>query len=112
MILARRIRETDVLITFVGDCEYVIERDEAVALASQIQLAVADSTNKKRRQVTGLIARCQCGVIIGAADYARTDRKELGQIAGQWIADGCVIEPQFKSSWNVNIEACRCERQS
>ena len=56
----------------------------------------------------GFIATCQCGEVVGAMDYERTDRKEAGQIFGKWISDGCTIEPRFIGSWSVKVSGCKC----
>lgn len=58
---------------------------------------------------TGYIAECQCGLIVGALDYTRTERKEAGQIIGKWLHEGCKIIPQFNSSWQITINTCKCE---
>lgn len=63
----------------------------------------------EKRTPTGFVARCQCGVIVGAMDYTRTDRAEAGKLLGKWISDGCTIEPRFTGTWQVTVEACRCE---
>jgi len=42
-------------------------------------------------------------------DYERTDRQEAGKLLGQWIADGCTIEPRFAGNWSTNVTACKCE---
>lgn len=56
----------------------------------------------------GFIARCQCGVFVGAMDYERTDRKEAGSLLGKWLADGCTVEPVFKSPFSCTVEPCKC----
>lgn len=65
-----------------------------------------------KKKPTGFVARCQCGAIVGAMDYARTDRHEAGKLLGAWLHDGCTVEPQFAGTWSVTVEACRCERES
>lgn len=62
-----------------------------------------------RRRPTGFVARCQCGKLTGAMDYARMDRKEAGKILGLWLAEGCTIEPRFEGSWQADLENCSCE---
>lgn len=57
----------------------------------------------------GFIATCQCGNIVGAMDFERTDRKDAEKILGQWLEDGCTIVPRFGGSWSCAIEACACE---
>lgn len=64
---------------------------------------------KKKKSPTGFIAKCQCGLIIGALDYLRTDRKEAGKIIGKWVHDGCKIIPKFDSSWQSTCNHCACE---
>lgn len=61
------------------------------------------------RSPTGFIATCQCGVVVGALDYGRTDRKESGKLLGAWLNDGCTVSPQFESSWSCQIKPCKCE---
>lgn len=65
-----------------------------------------------KHKPTGFIATCQCGEVVGAMDYERTDRQEAGKLLGQWIADGCTIEPRFTGNWSTNVTACKCERAS
>lgn len=62
-----------------------------------------------KKKPIGFIARCQCGEIIGAMDYNRIDRKQAGKILGAWLADGCIIEPQFESSRIIRITGCKCD---
>jgi len=62
-----------------------------------------------KRKPTGFVATCQCGVVVGAMDYARTDRKESGRILGDWLANGCTVAPRFDFTWSVTVEPCRCE---
>lgn len=62
-----------------------------------------------KKQPTGFVATCQCGVIVGAMDYTRTDRKDAGQMLGKWLHDGCTVEPRFAGTWSATVEACRCE---
>lgn len=61
------------------------------------------------KKPNGFIARCQCGNIIGAMDYKRTDRKEAGKILGEWLAKGCTVEPVFETSWSTTIKQCDCK---
>ena len=62
-----------------------------------------------KQKPTGYVATCQCGAIVGAMDYERTDRREAGKIIGQWLHDGCIVAPRFSGTWSATIEACRCE---
>lgn len=57
---------------------------------------------------TGFVAICQCGKIVGALDYTRTDGKDAGKILGQWLSDGCTVEPRFASQWCERITGCEC----
>jgi len=63
---------------------------------------------KDRRKPTGFVAICQCGKTIGAMDYERTDHKEAGKILGQWLTNGCKIEPRFGGRWTEHISVCEC----
>lgn len=62
-----------------------------------------------KKAPTGFVATCQCGVIVGAMDYTRTDRKDAGQMLGKWLHDGCTVEPRFAGTWSATVEACRCK---
>lgn len=62
-----------------------------------------------KRKPTGFVAICQCGHAIGAMDYKRTDRITAGKLLGQWLHDGCRIEPRFDSSWCASITTCHCD---
>lgn len=62
-----------------------------------------------KKQLTGFVATCQCGVVVGAMDYTRTDRKDAGKMLGKWLHDGCTVEPRFAGTWSATVEACRCE---
>lgn len=61
-----------------------------------------------KKKPTGFVARCQCGVFVGAMDYERTDRKDAGKLLGQWLADGCTVEPIFTSRFECTVEQCKC----
>jgi hypothetical protein len=61
-----------------------------------------------KKKPTGFVAICQCGKIVGAMDFTRTPIKDAGKILGQWIGEGCIVEPRFTSSWSANIESCSC----
>lgn len=65
-----------------------------------------------RRRPTGFVARCQCGVLVGAMDFERTGRVEAGQILGRWLYDGCTVEPRFDWKWEAHIESCKCARRT
>jgi hypothetical protein len=57
---------------------------------------------------TGFVATCRCGVVVGAIDYDRTERKDAGALLGKWLHAGCSVEPRFSGSWSATIEPCRC----
>lgn len=63
-----------------------------------------------KKKPTGFVAKCQCGEIVGALDYIRTDRKESGFLLGQWLHEGCTILPRFGSTWSSGISTCRCDK--
>lgn len=58
---------------------------------------------------TGFVSTCQCGKVVGAMDYERTDRREAGALLGRWIHHGCTVEPRFTGRFSVTVEACACE---
>lgn len=58
------------------------------------------------KKPTGYVATCQHGIVIGAIDLERTDRKEGGKILGAWIGKGCTLEPRFTGSWSVSVKSC------
>ena len=58
-------------------------------------------------KLTGLVARCACGVFDGAMDLERTDRKEAGEILYKWFASGRAVEPRF-GQWEEHLESCKC----
>ena len=62
-----------------------------------------------KRKPTGFVATCQCGVVVGALDYERTDRTEAGRIMGQWLHDGCTISPRFDGHWSAVVRPCICD---
>lgn len=63
---------------------------------------------KKKLKPTGYIAICRCGVVIGAMDCNRTDRREAGKLLGLWLSDGYTVVPQFSGLWSVQLQVCRC----
>lgn len=65
---------------------------------------------KIKQSPTGFVATCQCGEVVGALDFLRTDRRDAGRILSQWIADGCTVSPRFERSWSVMVMSCQCER--
>ena len=62
----------------------------------------------KKMKPTGFVAECQCGNIVGAMDYERTERKEAARLLGKWLHEGCTVAPRFGSQWSVNAESCDC----
>lgn len=62
-----------------------------------------------KKKPTGFVATCQCGAIVGAMDYERTDRREAGQTLAKWLHDGCTVDPRFSGTWSATLESCRCE---
>ena len=66
-----------------------------------------------KQKPTGFIARCPwCGVITGAMDYTRTDKKEAGAMLGVWLMTGHVVEPRFHGNWSAEVKECQCETPS
>ena len=64
-----------------------------------------------KRKPTGFVAICQCGEKVGAMDYTKTDRKEAGKILGEWLANGCTVEPRFIGTWRETITCCKCKNK-
>lgn len=62
----------------------------------------------KRSRPTGFVAVCRCGQTVGALDANRTERKEMGQILGRWLFEGCTVSPRFDGTWSAAIESCLC----
>lgn len=62
-----------------------------------------------KRKPTGFVATCQCGLVTGALDATRADRKDMGRIMGKWLSDGCAVEPQFDGTWSVEVKVCQCD---
>lgn len=63
-----------------------------------------------KREPTGFVAKCQCGVYVGALDYDRIDREGAGKLMGRWLADGCTVEPRFEGTWSETIKPCECNK--
>lgn len=63
----------------------------------------------RKRKPTGFVSVCQCGEITGAMDAERTDRADMSRILGQWLTDGCTVEPRFAGTWSVTVKPCQCE---
>ncbi|UXY14780.1 hypothetical protein N8I74_15865 [Chitiniphilus purpureus] len=62
-----------------------------------------------KRRPSGFCATCQCGVVIGALDAKRTARRDMGQILGKWLFDGCTVRPYFDGTWSIEIRRCECD---
>jgi|GEM_PF-1231285 len=63
----------------------------------------------KKLKPVGFIARCQCGVIVGAMDYERTERAEASKLLGAWLADGCTVSPKLVAPWSISVGVCKCD---
>lgn len=63
-----------------------------------------------KKKPVGFIATCQCGEVVGAMDFERTDRKDAGKILGKWLYDGCKVEPRFSPHWTVRVMPCQCDK--
>lgn len=74
-----------------------------------VVLKTSKGGGMSRQKPTGYVAKCQCGVYIGALDIERTERSEAAKILGEWLASGCTVEPRF-GSWNVELFACMCNK--
>ncbi|MAY41715.1 MAG: hypothetical protein CMI05_05275 [Oceanospirillaceae bacterium] len=62
-----------------------------------------------KKKPVGYIAICQCGRVVGAMDLKNTDRIDAGKILGQWVSEGCTLEPKFDYSWTATVSACGCD---
>jgi hypothetical protein len=63
------------------------------------------------RKPSGFVAVCQCGRIVGALDWERTERAEAGRLLGAWLSRGCTVSPRFTTAWSATIEACACDAE-
>lgn len=61
-----------------------------------------------KRKPSGFVATCQCGLVTGALDAARTDNKDMGRIMGKWLYDGCTVSPYFSGTMSVEVKRCQC----
>ena len=61
------------------------------------------------RRPSGFVAKCQCGVYVGALDIQRTDREDIGTIVGRWLFEGKTVEPRFGGAWEIILNSCRCK---
>jgi hypothetical protein len=42
-------------------------------------------------------------------DYSRIDRENAGRMLHRWLDNGLTVEPRFAGTWQVTVEACRCD---
>ena len=63
---------------------------------------------KKKPSPNGFIAICECGAVVGALDFNRTDRKDAGNIISEWLMTGHTVKPMYGAYWSVPLEGCRC----
>lgn len=66
----------------------------------------------KRKKPTGYVATCQCGIVIGAIDLTRSDRKDASKVLGDWVGKGCTLTPRFAGSWSEHVRPCQCDRSA
>ncbi|GAA3721349.1 hypothetical protein GCM10022421_32460 [Oceanisphaera sediminis] len=64
---------------------------------------------RNKARPNGFVARCQCGVCVGALDANRTEQNDMGKLLGKWLFDGCTVEPLFGHRNEVTISNCRCK---
>lgn len=64
-----------------------------------------------KRRPSGFVATCQCGVVVGAMDFNRTERRDAGKILGQWLFDGCSVDPRFEGCWRADVAQCKCNNK-
>lgn len=81
-------------------------------LRGDVQLNEAPAETRIKRKPTGFVAICQCGLIVGAMDFTRTEKKDAGKILGDWLAAGCTVDPRFSGDWEAHVEPCRCRKHS
>ncbi len=65
---------------------------------------------RTKKKPIGFVATCQCGVVVGAMDYQRTERSDAARLLGKWLADGCTVAPRFSDGWSAQVAPCQCER--
>ena len=53
------------------------------------------------------LARCLCGSVVGAVDFTRCDKSQIGNLLGEWLYKGYTIEPKFERI-EITINECRC----
>ena len=63
---------------------------------------------------TTFIAVCKCGMLVGCIDSKLHDKKNLAQILGEFVLDGCQIEELDNETAKQRIRAgfgyCQCDR--
>lgn len=64
-----------------------------------------------RRKPFGFTATCQCGVVVGALDAERAERKDMGRLLGELLFNGCTVTPFFGGTNCFEIKSCRCEQE-
>lgn len=61
----------------------------------------------RKTKPNGYVGRCQCGQIVAAMDYERT--QGAGKMLGEWLHDGLSIEPHW-GAWSATIDRCTCNQ--
>ena len=74
----------------------------------QVEFAQRLGKRPERKQPTGFVATCQCGLEVGALDLERSDRVDVARLLGQWLMHGCTVTPRFTGTWSAQIEMCEC----
>ena len=74
----------------------------------QVEFAQRLGKRPERKQPTGFVATCQCGLEVGALDLKRSDRADVARLLGQWLMHGCTVTPRFTGTWSARIEMCEC----
>lgn len=64
---------------------------------------------RAKKKPSGFVATCQCGVVVGAMDFKRTDKRDAGKILSKWLDEGCTVEPRFAGTWEVTVKPCQCD---
>lgn len=66
----------------------------------------------EREKPKGFYATCRCGVVIGAMDFVRTERKDSGKLIADWLMWGCTVTPVFEGTWGVKVGNCTCNNSA
>lgn len=61
-----------------------------------------------KREVTGVIAVCQCRETVGALSLNHTDPDDITRLVDTWLKNGCTLYPQYGSTWATVITKCKC----